>query len=164
MKSLEILLEIGKISMTDSQKQQAADEKNELYRSYVSKMTPEEILPGVEDFLKELKAAGIKTAIGSASKNTSLIISRTGLDKYFDAVSDGTMVTKAKPDPEVFLKAAELLGADPKDCIVFEDAQAGVEAALRAGMKAVGVGDKSVLKDASMVIENFVGFSLKNLK
>ena len=157
MKSLEILWEIGKITMTDGEKEQAAAEKNELYRSYISKMTPEEILPGVENFLKELKSLGIKTAIGSASKNTPLILERTGLKKYFDAVADGTNVSKAKPDPEVFLKGAELLGVDPKTCIVFEDAAAGVEAAHRAGMKAVGIGDKTVLNEADLVIPNFIG-------
>lgn len=164
MKSLEILLEIGKINMTEAEKEEAADEKNKLYRSYISKMTPEEILPGVEDFLKELKSLNIKTAIGSASKNTSLIMERTGLDKYFDAIADGTMVSKAKPDPEVFLKGAELLGSFPKDCIVFEDSEAGIEAAHRAGMKAIGIGDKNVLKEADLVIKNFVGFNVKMLR
>lgn len=164
MKSLEILLEIGKINMTEAEKEEAADEKNKLYRSYISKMTPGEILPGVEDFLKELKSLNIKTAIGSASKNTSLIMERTGLDKYFDAIADGTMVSKAKPDPEVFLKGAELLGSDPKDCIVFEDSEAGIEAAHRAGMKAIGIGDKSILKEADLVIKNFVGFNVKKLR
>ncbi len=164
MKSLEILLEIGKINMTEAEKEEAADEKNKLYRSYISKMTPEEILPGVEDFLKELKSLNIKTAIGSASKNTSLIMERTGLDKYFDAIADGTMVSKAKPDPEVFLKGAELLGSFPKDCIVFEDSEAGIEAAHRACMKAIGMGGKNVLKGADLVIKNFVGFNVKMLR
>ncbi|MBQ4405795.1 MAG: beta-phosphoglucomutase [Bacteroidales bacterium] len=163
MKSLEILLEIGGVIMSDEMKEKAATEKNELYRSYIAKMTPDEILPGVEDFLKEVKAAGIKTAIGSASKNTPLILERTGLAKYFDAVADGTMVSKAKPDPEVFLKGAELLGVEPKECVVFEDAEAGVEAAHNAGMKAVGIGSATTLGKAEMVIPNFVGFRLDKL-
>ena len=145
MKSLEILLSVGNVSMTEQEKEVAAREKNELYRSFISKMTPDEILPGVETFLKELKSAGIKTAVGSASKNTSLIMERTGLEKYFDAVSDGTMVEKAKPDPAVFLKAAEL------------------EAALNGGMKAVGVGDKNILHRANLVIFGFEGLTLKDL-
>ncbi|MCR5454760.1 MAG: beta-phosphoglucomutase [Bacteroidales bacterium] len=164
MKSLEILLEIGGIEMTDEQKEKSATEKNELYRSYISKMTPDEILPGVEDFLKEIKAAGYKTAIGSASKNTPLIMERTGLSKYFDAVADGTMVSKAKPDPEVFLKGAELLGVSPTECVVFEDAEAGVEAAHNAGMKAVGIGSADTLGKAELVIPNFVGFRLDKWK
>ena len=127
-------------------------------------MTPSEILPGVENFLKEIKALGKKTAIGSASKNTPLILEKTGLDKYFNAVADGTIITKAKPDPEVFLKGAEMLNVDPKDCIVFEDAVSGVQAAHNAGMKAVGVGDKSVLTMADLVIKSFEGFSLKCLE
>ena len=163
MKSLEILLEIGGVIMSDDMKEKAATEKNELYRSYIAKMTPDEILPGGENFLKEIKAAGFKTAIGSASKNTPLILERTGLAKYFDAVADGTMVSKAKPDPEVFLKGAELLGVDPKDCVVFEDAEAGVEAAHNAGMKAVGIGSAATLGKAEMVIPNFVGFTLDKL-
>ena len=163
MKSLEILLSVGNVSMTEQEKEVAAREKNELYRSFISKMTPDEILPGVETFLKELKSAGIKTAVGSASKNTSLIMERTGLEKYFDAVSDGTMVEKAKPDPAVFLKAAELLCVAPADCIVFEDAEAGVEAALNGGMKAVGVGDKNILHRANLVIFGFEGLTLKDL-
>ncbi len=164
MKSLEILLEVGGISMTDSEKEKAATEKNDLYRSYISKMTPDEILPGVENFLKEVKSLGMKTAIGSASKNTPLIMERTGLSKYFDAVADGTMVSKAKPDPEVFLKGAELLGVDPKDCVVFEDAEAGVEAAHNAGMKAVGIGSTDTLGKAEIVIPNFIGFNFQTLK
>ena len=163
MKSLEILLEIGGVIMSDDMKEKAATEKNELYRSYIAKMTPDEILPGVEDFLKEVKAAGIKTAIGSASKNTPLILERTGLAKYFDAVADGTMVSKAKPDPAVFLKGAELLGVELSECIVFEDAEAGVEAAHNAGMKAVGIGSPATLGKAEMVIPNFVGFTLDKI-
>ncbi|MBQ9213828.1 MAG: beta-phosphoglucomutase [Bacteroidales bacterium] len=164
MKSLEILLEIGNIKMSEEEKEKAAEEKNNLYRDYISKMTPSEILPGVENFLKEIKALGKKTAIGSASKNTPLILEKTGLDKYFNAVADGTIITKAKPDPEVFLKGAEMLNVDPKDCIVFEDAVSGVQAAHNAGMKAVGVGDKSVLTMADLVIKSFEGFSLKCLE
>jgi len=152
------------VIMSDEMKEKSATEKNELYRSYIAKMTPDEILPGVEDFLKEVKAAGYKTAIGSASKNTPLILERTGLAKYFDAVADGTMVSKAKPDPEVFLKGAELLGVAPSECIVFEDAEAGVEAAHNAGMKAVGIGSPATLGKAEMVIPNFVGFRLDKLK
>ena len=163
MKSLEILLEIGGVIMSDDMKEKAATEKNELYRSYIAKMTPDEILPGVDNFLKEIKAAGFKTAIGSASKNTPLILERTGLAKYFDAVADGTMVSKAKPDPEVFLKGAELLGVEPSECVVFEDAEAGVEAAHNAGMKAVGIGSVATLGKAEMVIPNFVGFTLDKI-
>lgn len=163
MRSLDILLEIGKISMTEEEKIKAADEKNELYKSYVSKMTPQEILPGTEDFLKDVKAHGLSTAIGSASKNTQLIIGCTGLDKYFDAVADGTIVSKAKPDPEVFLKAAAMLGVAPSQCVVFEDAQAGIQAAVNAGMIAVGVGDKNILYQADIVIPDFINMSFDSL-
>lgn len=163
MASLDILLEIGGITMSADEKEKAAYEKNELYKSYISKMTPDEILPGVEDFLKEIKSLGIKTSLGSASKNSGIIMEKTGLSKYFDAIADGTMVSKAKPDPEVFLKGAELLGMKPEDCVVFEDAEAGVQAAHNAGMRAVGIGSPATLGKAEIVIPNFVGFSFETL-
>lgn len=163
MASLEILLQIGGISLSDSQKQQAANEKNSLYRSYISRMDKSEILPGAEDFLKEIKALGIKTSLGSASKNASIIMERTGLGRYFDAIADGTMVSKAKPDPEVFLKAAQLLGANPSECVVFEDAEAGIQAAINAGMKAVGIGSPATLWKAGLVIPSLEGFRFSQI-
>ena len=129
MDSLEILLEIGDISLTAEEKERYAHEKNELYRSYILKMERDEILPGILPFLDELKANDIKIALGSASKNAGTILEKVGITQYFDAIVDGTKVSKAKPDPQVFLLGAELLNVEPKDCIVFEDAEAGVEAA-----------------------------------
>jgi len=164
MTSLEILLEVGGITLDQEQKLKLAAQKNDRYVSYIEKMTPDEILPGVVSFLNELRLTGIKTAIGSASKNTPLILERLKLDKFFDVVIDGNKVAEAKPNPEVFLKGAFELGFDPKNCIVFEDAVAGVEAAHNGGMKCVGVGFPEVLTDADMVIPGFQRFNLSKLK
>jgi beta-phosphoglucomutase len=126
-------------------------------------MTPDEILPGVVNFLKELRENGIKTAIGSASKNAPLILDRLELNQYFDAIIDGNKVSKAKPDPEVFLKGAEAVGIAPQYCVVFEDAAAGVEAAIKGGMKCVGIGLPANLSQAQLVVPGFENFALTSL-
>jgi len=163
MESLSILLEIGGLSFDETTKSELADFKNKEYIGYINKMTSDEILPGVIDFLNEVKRKGIKTAIGSASRNTPLILERVGLSGFFDAVIDGNIVQKAKPDPEIFLQAARALGVHPPRCIVFEDAEAGIEAALRAGMKCIGVGRPATLVKAHARINGFDGFTLKQL-
>jgi len=163
MRSLEIILEIGDISLSEEDKEHYATEKNELYRSFILKMDKSEILPGVLPFLDELDKAGIPFALGSASKNAHTILKGLDLLGRFAAIVDGNAVTKAKPDPEVFLLGADLLGLTPENCVVFEDAEAGVQAAKRANMYAVGVGDQEILKEADVVISGFEGFSLKDL-
>lgn len=155
MASLDILLEVGGITLTEAEKEKIAAKKNKRYLEFILKMTPEEVLPGVCEFLKALKDAGIGVSLGSASKNAGVILRQTGIEALFDAIADGTNVTKAKPDPEVFLKGAELLGLQPRQCLVFEDAVAGVEAAHRAGMKCVGVGDPRILSGADFHIPGF---------
>ncbi len=152
MASLEIILEIGRMELSAGEKEILAARKNEWYVEYISRMTPEEILPGALGFISDLKREGIKIGLGSASKNTPMILERVGISHLFDAVADGNIVHKAKPDPEVFLKAAAMLGCLPGDCVVFEDAVAGVEAARNAGMRCVGIGDSRVLKNASLVV------------
>lgn len=162
MESLEILLSVGGIKIDDpKKKEELAEKKNNWYVEYISKMTEDEILPGVKEFLELLKNNGVKLAIGSASKNTMTILNRIGLANFFDAIVDGTKITKAKPDPEVFLKAAEEMNIDPKDCCVFEDAVAGIEAAKRAGMKVIGVGNPEILKDADKVVSSLQSCGLK---
>jgi beta-phosphoglucomutase len=161
--SLEILLEIGGLSLTETRKQELATQKNQRYVSYIEKMTPDEILPGVQDFLSELRKAGIKTAIGSASKNAPLILERLNLTPLFDAVIDGNLVSKAKPNPEVFLKGAEALNVPPVNCVVFEDAAAGVEAAHNGGMPCIGIGQPENLSNARWVIPGFQTFGLNDL-
>ena len=161
VRSLEILLEIGGLSLDDESKSQFAARKNDWYVDYISQMDASEILPGVTEYVQSIRAQGVKTAIGSASKNTPLILDRLGIASLFDAVVDGNKVSKAKPDPEVFLRAAEELDIPPAQCVVFEDAEAGIEAALRAGMGTVGIGKPAVLKEAEVVIPGI--FVLKAL-
>lgn len=161
--SLDILLEVGGISLPEAQKLALANEKNARYVSYIEKMNPGEILPGVQVFLNEMRAAGIKTAIGSASKNAPMILERLKLASFFDAVIDGNLVSKAKPDPEVFVKGAEALGVSPANCVVFEDAAAGVEAAHNGGMACIGIGLPENLPNTPWVIPGFQNFKLNDL-
>lgn len=160
MRSLDILLEIGSVSLSDEKKLEYADRKNSLYLTYIYEMTPDEILPGVADFIAELKANNIKIALGSASKNAHIILKQLGMEQVFDVIVDGNMVAKAKPDPEVFLKAAELLGVSPGECVVFEDAEAGIEAAINANMACVGIGSTEILGKANLVVPGFENFKL----
>ncbi|MBI9059767.1 MAG: beta-phosphoglucomutase [Labilibaculum sp.] len=163
MTSLEILLGIGKVELDEATKLKLAEKKNKNYLEYILKMTPDEILPGVKEFMNELRSKGVKIALGSASKNAMTILNQLELTNYFDAIVDGTHVSNAKPDPEVFLKGAQLLNVDPLDCVVFEDAEAGVEAAINGNMKCVGIGSPEVLGKANIVVPGFVGFSMAQL-
>ena len=164
MRSLEILMEIGDVELDEETQLKLAAKKNEEYLEYILKMTPDEILPGVKSFFENLKAKGIKIALGSASKNAMFILEQLKLTSYFDAIVDGTHVSKAKPDPEVFLKGAELLGFEPANCIVFEDAEAGVEAAINGGMRCVGIGSPDILNKANFVVPGFEDFSFETLE
>ena len=164
VRSLEILLEVGGLSFSEKEKERMATLKNEWYLEYILRMKPDEILPGVLPFLSELRRAGVKIALGSASKNAPLILQKVEITDYFDVIIDGNKVSKAKPDPEVFLKAAEELGVNPGDCVVFEDAEAGVEAALSGNMRCVGVGSPLVLNRATVVIPDFESFNLAALE
>lgn len=164
MTSLDIMLEVGGLSFSQSEKEAMAAKKNEWYLEYIYKMTPEEILPGVVDFLVMLRKKGIKIALGSASKNALLILDRVQLQPYFDAVIDGNKALKAKPNPQVFLLAAEELGQDPATCVVFEDAAAGIEAAKAAGMKCIGIGSPDVLGKADKVVPGFVNATIDLIK
>ncbi len=161
IRSLEILLEVGGIELDEKTKADLATQKNAEYLEYIMKMTPEEILPGVPDIIIEAKQKGLKLAIGSASKNAVTILKRVNLLKYFDAIIDGNKVSNAKPDPEVFLNAAKELGVKPGECIVFEDAEAGVEAALNGNFHVVGIGDKQTLNKAEMVVPGFKNTKLE---
>ena len=164
MASFEIILSIGGREMPQQDKEKYCKEKNDAYVSYISRLEKDEILPGVERFLKEAHEKGLKTALGSASKNSMLILNRLGIAELFDAIIDGTKVTKAKPDPEVFMKGAEELGLAYDECVVFEDAVAGVEAAHRAGMKAVGIGSRDVLTEADAVVPGFADMNIEKLR
>ncbi len=152
---LEILLELGGMEVSKEQFDAWLVEKNEDYLSYINDMDTSEILPDVTKVLDYLKSRGIPMALGSASKNALPILEKVKLLPYFESVVDGTKVTKAKPDPEVFLIAARDLGVPPEDCVVFEDAVAGIEAAKRAGMVSVGIGDADTLSEADYTFKDF---------
>ena len=141
MASLEIILERSKEQYTDERKAALAEQKNELYRELLMQMSPADLSDEVKSTLDALRARSLKLAIGSSSKNARLILGRIGLGDYFDAVSDGTNITHSKPHPEVFLKAAEMLGLEPGRCLVVEDARAGVEAAVAGGFVSAGLGE-----------------------
>jgi len=138
--SLNRILAWGQQSHSDAEKQHWMNLKNEWYLDLVRAMPAHDYLPGAHEFLVASRAAGIKVALGSASKNAPLILERLGWLPLFDALVDGNVVTASKPDPEVFLEGARRLGLPPEECVVFEDSEAGVEAARRGGMKVVGIG------------------------
>ncbi len=140
MESLAIVLEKATRSYTDAEKESLATRKNEIYRNSLSALSPADILPGVNSMLEALRSRGVKMAIGSSSKNAGPILAAVGLAGAFDAVVDGTHISRSKPDPEVFTKAGEQLGIPPQQCLVVEDAEAGVDAALAAGMPVLAVG------------------------
>ncbi|QTD38344.1 beta-phosphoglucomutase [Polaribacter batillariae] len=152
---LEILLEIGKIEATQEQFDTWMIEKNVDYLKYIETMDASEILPDVPKILDYLKNRKYRIALGSASKNAQPILEKVGLISYFDAIIDGNNVTKAKPNPEVFLLAAKQLGVNSSDCVVFEDAVAGVQAANSAKMISIGIGDAKVLSEAKYNFNDF---------
>ena len=142
MESLEIMLEpYDGEPLSDERKLELATIKNDRYRVMLGDMSPADLDPSVKATLDDLRGRGLKLAIGSSSKNAKYILERIGLGGYFDEISDGTNISRSKPDPEVFLKAAEYLGIDPVRCVVIEDAVAGVDAGLAAGMFTVSIGD-----------------------
>ena len=164
MDSLDIILEKSNLKLDYDLKEEYASLKNKWYIDYISRMTSDEILPGSLKFINELKKADIRVVIGSASKNTRLILERVKINNLFDAVVDGNIVSKAKPDPEVFIIAAKMVNIEPWLCIVFEDAVAGVQAAKNAGMICVGVGSEKVLTEAHSVISGLNKINLKKLQ
>jgi len=163
VRSLELILQWGGITKTATEQEVLATEKNTWYVEMISHMKPDEILPGAKEFVQACRDAGIKTALGSASKNSMMILEKIGMVDLFDTIIDGNKVSKAKPDPEVFLKGAEAVGVTPADCVVFEDAIAGVEAAVAGGMKSVGIGSPEVLTEANLVISGLDKMSIEKL-
>ena len=141
MASLEILLGEHSSRYSDGAKKEMAEEKNGLYRQLLGRMSPADLDPEVRATLDMIRASGIRMAVASSSKNTPYILGRIGLDRFFDAVADGNCITRSKPDPEVFLKAAEMIGLSPGECLVMEDARSGVEAAVGGGFDCAAIGD-----------------------
>jgi beta-phosphoglucomutase len=165
MKSLEILLSLGGDSHYDGPaKERLAARKNEWFVEYNTHMNRGEIFPGVEELILELKHEDIRIGLASSSRNAQQVIKSLGIADLFDAIVDGTMVTHAKPDPEVFLLAAGMLMVAVGQCVVFEDAAAGVQAALAAGMKCVGVGSKEQLGEADVVVTRTADIGISALR
>jgi beta-phosphoglucomutase len=152
MESLDRILAMGGATLSDDEKVRLATIKNVRYVEMIKQMEASEILRGAKEYLLQLRARGVKIALGSASKNAELILNNLGISELFDAVIDGNKVSKSKPDPEVFLLGAQSLGVAPSDCVVYEDAEAGVEAAKAGGMRAVGIGRPENLPLADMVV------------
>ncbi len=155
-RSFNIILEINDRKMSGEEIDRYCTEKNEIYLSYINRLAEDEILPGVKNFLENARKEGYGIALGSASKNSRLILEKLNLTDMFDVIVDGTMVTSAKPDPEVFIKGANLLDRKCSECVVFEDSVAGIIAAHNGGMKAVGVGNPEVMSYSDYFIKGFL--------
>ena len=163
IRSLEIILELGNIRLSEEDKEKFANKKNAWFVEYIESIRPEEIFPGVKELIQNMRDRGIKVALASSSKNAPRVIELLKINELFDTMVDGTMITHSKPHPEIFLLAASRLGASPAECVVFEDAEAGVEAALAAGMQCVGVGSPGQLGKANKVIAKTGDFILTEL-
>ena len=159
VRSLDIILELGKVTASQENKNKWLVQKNEDYLSYLVDIDASEILPGVFPVLKFLKEEGQPIALGSASKNARPILEKTGILSYFDAIVDGNDVTNAKPDPEVFLMAARLLNMKNENSIVFEDSVAGVQAANIAKMTSIGIGESNILHEAQYIFTDFTAIN-----
>lgn len=161
---MEILLELGNRTMSPEEQNLCCERKNDAYLRYIDKMKEEELFPGVREFLGDARARGYAIGLGSASKNSALILERLRLTEYFDTLVDGTRVSQAKPDPEVFLLGAKDLGVLPRDCIVFEDSVAGIQAAHTGGMEAVGIGTPEKLPEADCHLPGFSGITMEDVE
>lgn len=160
--SLNIILSHNEKKVDDETFDEMLFEKNEIYKNLLNELDEKAILPGVLEFIHSLKEEKIKIAIGSSSKNAPFILKKIGLAEAFDVIIDGNHIEKSKPNPEVFLKGAEALNIASKKCVVFEDAEAGVEAALACGMKVVGVGEHQ-LRGANLMLSSLEDLSYESL-
>ncbi len=163
-RSLDIILELGGVTLSDLKKERLAAAKNNWFVDYLNHMSPDEIFPGIKSLLQRLRKTGIRVALASSSRNANKVVELLNIKDKFDIIVDGTMVVNSKPDPEIFLLAASKLRIVPEHCLVFEDAKAGVEAALAAGMKCVGIGSPLQLGSANKVIARAADFPLEYLE
>jgi beta-phosphoglucomutase len=156
LESLDIVLRAGNIvdKFTETEKMQLADKKNSIYQSLIKEFTDENLSEGALLLLKTLKDKGVKIALASVSKNAQFLLEAMGIKDYFDAIVDPSEIVHGKPAPDIFIMAAQKLGVEPKNCIGIEDAFAGVEAIIRAGMKPIGIGNKKVLYNCDTVFDN----------
>jgi beta-phosphoglucomutase len=157
--SLEVILAKGNLFLDAQTKLQLMEKKNAHYLELISTMNPDEVLPGVAVFIEDLQANGVLIGLGSSSKNAPQILELIGLKSAFHTIIDGNQITLSKPDPEVFLLGAQALGLDPSECLVFEDAVAGVEAARTGGFPVIGIGSPEVLGAADAVLSGFEGLT-----
>lgn len=151
LQSLDIILKLAGLSRSAEQKELLASKKNAWFNEYVERMVPDEIFPGVKALIGDLRSRGIKIGLASSSKNAGKVMQLLRIENEFDAIVDGTMIRRTKPDPEIFLRTAEKLALDPASCVVIEDAEAGVEAAIASGMKCIGIGSPVLLSKAHKV-------------
>lgn len=161
--SLKILLDLGKVKLPQKEFEDWLVKKNQHYLELIDGLTSEELFEGVLPLFKELKKREIKIGLGSASKNARYILDRLQLTPYFDCIVDGTMTTHGKPDPQVFLLGAKGCKVKPENCAVFEDAEAGVEAAITGNMKAIGIGEKKILKEAHLIYPHIKDVDLESV-
>lgn len=161
MDSLELILSQTDQSYSQQDKVRLAAEKNEDYKELIEQITPDDLLPGVKDVLEYLKKNRYMIGMASASKNAFKVVEKLQIEDYFDHIVDSAMIVNGKPDPEIFLTAAEKIGLKPEQCVGVEDAKSGVEAIKRAGMFAVGVGDESILARADLVITDLREFNME---
>ena len=164
MQSLEIILDLAGISLHPEHKEILANKKNIWFNEYIERMTAAEIFPGVSDLMRDLRLQGIRIGLASSSKNARTIIRVLGIEPQFDAIVDGNMIRHTKPHPEIFLMAASKLDLDPQSCLVIEDAAAGVEAAISAGMKCIGIGSHVLLRRANKVFSKTSDVRLSTLR
>lgn len=163
MQSLEIILQLGGVSLSKNEMEKLANKKNTWFVDFIERMVPEEIFPGVKTLIEKMRAQGLKIGLASSSKNAKMVLDLLRVHNLFDVIVDGNMVTNSKPDPEIFLQAAARLNVLPSECLVFEDAEAGVEAAVKAGMRCIGIGSPVQLGKADQVIPKTGDFNLESL-
>jgi beta-phosphoglucomutase len=164
VESLRLILKWGGVDIRDQEEfDRLAELKNEWYLEFIKTMSPDEIMGGVTDFLTDLRAKNIKIALGSASKNAVVILEGLNIMHFFDEIVDGNSTSRSKPDPEVFLMGAAKFSFLPDECIVFEDAEKGVEAARRGKFWTVGIGEPEILHEAHTVIKGFEGFKIEDI-
>lgn len=163
VQSLKLILEWAGVEKSIEEQSVLAAKKNQHYVNLIQELKPKDVFVGISDFIMELRNKDIKCSIGSASKNTRLILNKLKITDLFDYIVDGTMTVNSKPHPEVFLKSTDHLGIAPKNTVVFEDASKGIDAALKGGMYAIGVGDEEELSHANAVISDFEWFNLNEM-
>jgi len=163
MDSINLILDWGGVTLNEADKLKWAAQKNEWYLEFLNQMTPEEILPGVLPLLRDLRKKGYKIALGSSSKNAERALRKVRILSYFNTIIDGTKTTRSKPDPQVFQMGAQRLRLKPAECIVFEDAESGVEAAIAGGFYVVGMGSPKNLGAAHIVYSSLKGKTIETI-